>query len=122
MKKIIIILLAFSFLVQSGIKTAITCTFLANQDYISKVYCVNKNKPTLKCEGKCHLKKELTKEEQKEKELPNSLKEKFEDNTIHQMDVIVFFIPKFSIDYNLFLELDIPNNLSQDIFRPPTLG
>jgi hypothetical protein len=32
-----------------------------NYDYISKVLCINKDKPELKCNGKCHLMKELAK-------------------------------------------------------------
>ncbi len=31
------------------------------KDYIAKVLCINKDKPVLQCNGKCHLKKQLTK-------------------------------------------------------------
>jgi len=34
--------------------------FELNKDYIIKKYCVNKAKPKLKCNGKCHLSKKLT--------------------------------------------------------------
>ena len=30
-----------------------------NIDYIIETYCVNKDKPELKCNGKCHLAKQL---------------------------------------------------------------
>ncbi|MDO6598162.1 hypothetical protein Q4512_14660 [Oceanihabitans sp. 2_MG-2023] len=30
-----------------------------NIDYIVETYCVNKEKPTLQCNGKCHLAKQL---------------------------------------------------------------
>lgn len=36
-------------------------------DYISKVLCVNKEKPQMKCNGKCHLMKELAKNAETEK-------------------------------------------------------
>ncbi len=31
-----------------------------NKDYITQELCENKDKPKLKCEGKCHLAKQLT--------------------------------------------------------------
>ncbi len=31
-----------------------------NIDYIIENYCINKNKPELQCNGKCHLAKQLT--------------------------------------------------------------
>jgi hypothetical protein len=37
--------------------------YAINYDYISKVLCINKDKPELKCNGKCHLMKELAKTE-----------------------------------------------------------
>jgi hypothetical protein len=37
--------------------------FFIYQDEITEEFCENKDKPELKCDGKCHLKKELTKEE-----------------------------------------------------------
>ena len=33
--------------------------YVVNYEYISKVLCVNKAKPMMHCDGKCHLKKEL---------------------------------------------------------------
>ena len=33
--------------------------FKINQDFISKVLCINKEKPELKCHGSCHLAKKL---------------------------------------------------------------
>lgn len=30
-----------------------------NKDYIAKVLCINKDKPTIECDGKCHLTKQL---------------------------------------------------------------
>jgi hypothetical protein len=39
--------------------------YAINYDYISKVLCINKDKPELKCNGKCHLMKELASEDDK---------------------------------------------------------
>jgi hypothetical protein len=37
-----------------------------NYEYISKVLCINKSNPDLKCNGKCHLQKELKKSAEEE--------------------------------------------------------
>jgi len=46
--------------------------FKLNQDYISTVFCINKDKPEMKCDGKCYLKKTMdtSKEEKQSKALP----------------------------------------------------
>jgi hypothetical protein len=41
--------------------------YVVNYEYISKVLCVNKAKPELQCNGKCHLMKELAKASENEK-------------------------------------------------------
>lgn len=44
-------------------------SYILNYDYIVKELCVNKEKPELHCNGKCHLKKELAKSAESEKPL-----------------------------------------------------
>lgn len=46
--------------------------FKFNQEYISAVFCINKDKPEMKCDGKCYLKKTLdtSKEEKQSKTMP----------------------------------------------------
>lgn len=46
--------------------------YAVNYDYISQVLCINKDKPALKCNGKCHLMKELAKAADEEKSAPTS--------------------------------------------------
>ena len=38
--------------------------YVLNQDYIAEFLCVNKDKPELKCHGKCHLAKQIEKQNQ----------------------------------------------------------
>ncbi|MBX9808301.1 MAG: hypothetical protein K2X95_10950, partial [Flavobacteriaceae bacterium] len=46
--------------------------YIVNYEYISKVLCVNKDKPKMHCNGKCHLMKELAKAAENEKPIsPN---------------------------------------------------
>lgn len=51
--------------------------YLINKDYIAKNLCINKVKPKLKCNGKCHLAKQLKKQDEKENSSTSS-KDKFE--------------------------------------------
>lgn len=76
MKTIFAYILTLAFVLNAGGKIFIYLDFLINQDYIAKNLCENKDKPVLKCNGKCHLAKELAKEEKKEKK---ETKQKFED-------------------------------------------
>ncbi len=55
----------FSLLAQVSRRTLIIIQWSLNQNYIAQNLCENKAKPTLKCNGKCHLKKELLKEDTK---------------------------------------------------------
>lgn len=60
--------------------------YVVNYHYIATVLCENKDKPELKCCGKCHLKKELAKASEGEK--PNSSDKK---DTVKQEVEVLFF-------------------------------
>lgn len=36
--------------------------YVINKEYIAKILCINKDKPELKCNGKCHLINEIKKQ------------------------------------------------------------
>ena len=40
--------------------------YVLNQDYIAEFLCINKDKPKLQCNGKCHLVKEIEKQQENE--------------------------------------------------------
>lgn len=44
--------------------------FYLNQDDIAKNWCVNRDKPAMRCNGKCHLRKQLREEDRKDQENP----------------------------------------------------
>jgi hypothetical protein len=48
--------------------------YALHYDYISEVLCVNKDKPMLHCNGKCHLMKELAKAAESEKPISSDKK------------------------------------------------
>lgn len=95
-------------------------------DYIKNELCENKEKPKLKCNGKCHLAKEMA----KASDTPENGKDKkqisVETNVvffqeIHQSFVLkTFFYPKKSkitSDYNLSYYFLSPDA----VFRPPVV-
>ena len=98
--------------------------YVVNYDYISTVLCINKAKPKLQCNGKCHLMKELAKTS--ESETPISSNKKIASQELE----ILFFeeIKSFKIASNFFDKIQLLNsnysNLysylnSDSVFRPP---
>lgn len=100
--------------------------YIVNYEYISKELCVNKDKPALKCNGKCHLMKELAKASEDEKPLSSDKK----DNSKHEIEVLFYqelqplIVAQVIFDNNS----EVANNYSNhyfhlngcSIFHPPT--
>lgn len=63
--------------------------YVFDYQYISEVLCINKEKPELKCNGKCHLMKELAKASEEDK--PTS-----SDKKNHHSEVEVLFIEELN--------------------------
>ena len=100
--------------------------YVVNYDYISKVLCVNKDRPKIHCNGKCHLMKELAKNSESENPISNNKK------ITSQETVVVFFqeINSFVITPLYFLKTkraisNYSNLYSYKsipvVFHPPTV-
>lgn len=63
MRQVIAIILIASVLLQSMNKLVVEVSYELNKDYIAKNLCVNRDKPMMHCNGKCHLAKQLQKTE-----------------------------------------------------------
>lgn len=72
MRQGIAIFFAFLMLSASSKDLIQYAAFMLNQDYIRAVFCINKDKPEMKCDGKCYLKKtlETSKDEKQSRALP----------------------------------------------------
>ncbi|WP_051473848.1 hypothetical protein [Aquimarina macrocephali] len=101
--------------------------YIMNYDYIVKNLCINKDRPRLKCDGKCYLKKQLAKESDSEN---NPFKDKKSKNEIQH---IVFFQLLLDFDLKNEPENTVENNykttqeiisklLITDISPPPEFG
>ncbi len=98
--------------------------YAINYDYIAKTLCVNKAKPQMHCNGKCHLMKQLAKTAENEK--PTSPDKKHaspETNDWFYAESVAFecnFSPHFQ-GTSYFLYNNLYAHLSdQGIFHPPT--
>ncbi|MBS1585168.1 MAG: hypothetical protein JSS82_06430 [Bacteroidetes bacterium] len=63
MRTVIAILIMFSLSFQTMVKMAIIGWYELNKEYIAKNLCENRDKPQMKCCGKCYLRKQLKKAE-----------------------------------------------------------
>lgn len=99
--------------------------YVFDYEYISEVLCINKEKPELQCNGKCHLMKELAKASEDEK--PTS-----SDKKNHHSEVEILFIEElntFLIEQNKIVfdnqNTTVYSNLysllnCKTIFHPPS--
>jgi hypothetical protein len=97
--------------------------YAVNYDYISKVLCINQNKPELHCNGKCYLGKELAKNSQEDSNSSSKTKQLTQK-------VIDFYIPvtiaaisqicrKHYNKINYTHQKDYTYLFLKTIFRPP---
>lgn len=101
--------------------------YVVNYDYVSKVLCENKNKPQLKCNGKCHLMKELAKQAESEKPIQNDKK-----NTVNELETLFFQEIKALVTRQIYFQdtTSIGDNyanlyfhrVSCSVFHPPILA
>ncbi|MGN6800790.1 MAG: hypothetical protein ACTHJN_02725 [Ginsengibacter sp.] len=98
----------------------IEADFYANQSYIAKNLCVNRNKPMMHCNGKCYLAKKLN--DQDKNQTPTGKNER--------IDVLPFFVPdSFSfvntitlIKQEYFIQDETTlSSYYSSVFHPPTV-
>lgn len=68
MKKLFLFILLVAFLVKPVYNLCYLTYYQINIDYITDVFCVNKDKVEMACNGKCHLAKQLQATENTTKE------------------------------------------------------
>jgi len=99
--------------------------YIINYDYISKVLCVNKAKPELKCNGKCQLMKNLAKAAEEEKPISPEKKSKAQEIELLFFQEIQSLI---TLQTSFHPKNRIPDNYSNlyfrlnscSVFRPPS--
>ena len=66
--------------------------YVVNYEYITKTLCVNKAKPKLQCNGKCHLMKELAKAAESEKPISSDKKQLVLESEVLFLETIPSFV------------------------------
>jgi exopolysaccharide biosynthesis protein len=77
MRKMIILLLMLALTFQSLYQLGWSVYYAANKERITQLFCINKDKPALNCNGKCYLSRKI-KEVEKETTVPSEKSEKIE--------------------------------------------
>ena len=116
-----IVLLFYS--IQLFHSTGIFINFKINQDYITKVLCINREKPDMECNGQCHLKKEIRKSEKQQEKAPQNLQYKQQVEIITYPTEILncFRIPSTPLEW-AYQHPHHKNRYSKDIFHPPQMS
>ncbi|WP_179319546.1 hypothetical protein [Winogradskyella helgolandensis] len=68
MQKVFSYIMTIMFLFVVSQQAVVIMHFKLNQKAITEQFCINKNKPELQCNGKCHLSKELQETENSDSE------------------------------------------------------
>lgn len=99
MKQIIFIIIGILFLTKPIVPVL---GYVINYEYISTQLCENKEKPELKCNGKCHLKKELAKASENEKPISQDKKNQTSEIEVLYFSYVAdyFFSPTFCFSQN----------------------
>ncbi len=93
--------------------------FEANQNYIAKELCENKDKPEMHCNGKCYLMKKLKQAQDKEqKQERQSQKTQIQDALV--VKPLVFKQYAFAeINLHVPFSTGMPQSIKNSIFHPP---
>jgi hypothetical protein len=124
MRIAIAILLFLSISFQCFVKLGVVVWFNYNKDYIAKNLCENRDKPHMKCCGKCYLKKKLNKVND-EQNRPGSVPMKWDKG-----EMPVFLIPAATFAFNTIIADDLLTHRSgydlslvtrphPSVFHPP---
>lgn len=93
--------------------------FEANQKYIAKELCENRNKPEMHCNGKCYLMKKLKQAQDKEqKQERQSQKLQIQDAVV--CTPMVFKQYAFAeVNFHVPVSTGMPQSIKNSIFHPP---
>ena len=89
-RRFIGIVMVCFFFIPIGLKSGIYVSFKINQDFIAAELCENKEKPEMKCHGKCYLAKQIQR-------VDNNEKEEKTPQTILQLPSILLFYQELGI-------------------------
>lgn len=120
MKSIAPYIFLIALLYQSVGQLGVLAYFQINQKFISVNQCENRDKPKLKCNGKCYLSKQLKKLDGKQETKQDNKENKTENNVYLVVETITFKQIIILIDKIKFYYLNaIPSAPLPSIYHPP---
>jgi hypothetical protein len=122
LKSFLSILISIGILLQANSAAVIIADFYLHRDYIAKNLCENRNKPQMKCCGKCCLKRKLAKDAKEQVPGPRNQKNEqvvnlFFNNT--RLDLKTFRTTSVARQYFSYNDM-ATISFQGDIFHPPT--
>lgn len=115
------ILLLLAFAASSFRKAVIVVNFYANQEYIAKNLCENRDKPMMHCYGRCQLRKRLNREADQDKNNAGQRAENKQEVLFLDRFTAALAMPTltcFDLPYSSYIGQD-PIDRAADIFHPP---
>lgn len=123
-KQIITVFFMLTWICQLSGRYVTILGFYMNQAYIAKNLCVNRNKPQLHCNGKCHLVKKMNEEERKDQQSPDRKMDNSNEVFYAGTDAQGTLTPFFTSITHAWLHphsIGIPTGQPSAVFRPPIL-
>jgi hypothetical protein len=122
LKKFSTIILLTIIILQTFGSFVIQVDYFLNKSYIAKVFCINREKPKMHCNGKCYLAKQLKEQEQQEQQAPNLKREKFEVQPCYLPTSFAFTAIAFTnnIEY-YYTSKVLTSPFLRSIFHPPNI-
>jgi hypothetical protein len=108
---------------QTFSKALIVAEYQLNKEYIAANLCVNKSRPKMHCNGRCHMVKKMKQEEKQDQENPERRAEnKFEIicGAFHT-EIITPLLSVSAVQYPVLQE-NICTDYTPSFFHPPQVG
>ena len=118
-KNLLVILVLIGITLQVFNKLVLIVDYQVNKTYISANFCENKDKPSMHCEGKCHLIKQLKSLEKTENTPQSNVKVIDEILLFSSFDRIKIHLIQKMVSCNSLYTETKSSSLSRAIFHPP---
>lgn len=109
-------------LLQTFSREVLVVDYALNQATITARFCVNKARPMLQCNGKCHLAKQLKQADEREAKAPNALTEKLEMLPVADSLYLVPLAPPYTQLLHCYQRATVPALRSERcarLLQPP---
>lgn len=121
MRRVFLVLLLLAVMAQSLDRLMIVAAFQLNQETITELFCINKDKPEKKCKGCCYLAKEIKKANECENKVPCGLKQHDAPTWLvfEQLAHVISPLHSFGFEPGVYPETYFPLGFVSGVFQPP---